>query len=145
MMNYSEKIPTDYQLLKYMYDEYCETFESFKKSENTDRKYKLLIPIDTKKIADHFGVDKEIIFTRLYIHLNRKYGFEESNGSKVLVFIRDSSAGRNVINFPFMSSILAELQLEEKRHKNPLIISIIALIISAVGFIWNLYSIFKPV
>jgi CheY-like chemotaxis protein len=40
------------------------------------------LPIDTPALAEHFGVDPDIVFGRLYYHLEAKYGQEQRESDR---------------------------------------------------------------
>lgn len=78
-------LPTDLQILNTIYNQYYDKFKSFSKNDS-DRSAKNFIPVDIKLIAQKFGVDVDIIFGRLYYHLEQKYGYSRPDGSKVAFF-----------------------------------------------------------
>ena len=77
------KIPTDRQILDAIYNEYYSTFTEYSKKE-ADRSAKIYVPIDCGKIARKLGVDGDIVFGRLYYHLEKKYGYKLANGALVV-------------------------------------------------------------
>ena len=68
------RIPTDREILQEIYDRHYETYVSFSK-EKPSRSAKIMVPIDIEIIAKHFKVDVDIIFGRLYYHLEKKFGY----------------------------------------------------------------------
>lgn len=73
----------------------------------------------------------------LYYHLEKKYGYEQADGSKVHFFALAIGSDRHCINFPLLSAVLAGPQ--EDRTKNmwaiglavtSLVVSILALMVS---------------
>ncbi len=62
------KIPTDFEILKMIYQDYYGDFSNYSKS-NPSRSCKNYVPIDIRKIANKLNVDGDIIFGRLYYHL----------------------------------------------------------------------------
>jgi hypothetical protein len=93
-----------------------------------------LISIDIRQIAKDFSVDEEIIFGRLYYHLEEKYSYKRDDGTSVSFFINDE---KHYINFPYMSSVLARLRDENRKHWMPVMISIASLVISIAAFLVN--------
>jgi len=85
-----KKLPTDLQILNAIYNRYYDKFKSFSKNDLA-RSSKIYIPIDTAKIAKRFGVDVDIIFGRLYYHLEPKYGYQNPNGTKVSFYVKSWS------------------------------------------------------
>jgi hypothetical protein len=78
--------PTDLQILEEIYTRYYATFRSFSR-EQPSRSAKVYVPIHIEAIAEHFAVDPDIVFGRLYYHLERKYGFIQPDGTNVHLFL----------------------------------------------------------
>lgn len=112
-------------------------FESFKTGEKNNRLSKVYVPIDVDYIGKEFGVDGDIIFGRLYYHLNNKYNYGKVEFFSLSVGELKNN-DKHVIQFPYMASVLADLQNEDQRVKTAtklawvsIAISIIALVVSA--------------
>lgn len=129
------KSPTDLELLEEIHRRYYGTFENFN-GPAPDRDSKVHVPIDVRAIARHSDVDGDIIFGRLYYHLNSK--FSVSTGSAEAPFFRlmegENTPGRHRIQFPMLAAAIATLR--EVRNQflwatwlagSSLVISIIAL------------------
>ncbi len=134
-----KKLPTDLQILNKIYELYYDVFAQFPDIKK-NRKEKIYVPIDIKEIADDLQVDGDIVFGRLYYHLNGKYWYKQTNGSRVSFFELKIGEDKHCINFPFMASVLAELRDRARKHNiatwiafGSLVISIIAIIISILG------------
>jgi hypothetical protein len=126
------KIPTDLELLSYIYEKYYATFISYSK-ESPDRSAKIYVPINCAEIAKHFKVDGDIVFGRLYYHLEKVYGYTQSNGANVHFFAFHVGDDHKCINFPLLASVVAGLRLEHRKFWWATSISILALIVSAVS------------
>ena len=139
MSKYHKKIPTDFELLTFIYNHYYEDYESFIKEDNK-RNTKIYVPIDCKVIADHFKVDRDIIFGRLYYHLENKYKYQQHDG--VWVYFYTLSLGTDIkcINFPYMASVLAELSDKESKYITTVKVSIIAICISLAAMSVTIYD-----
>jgi hypothetical protein len=129
-----KKLPTDLQILNAIYNQGYNQFMAFLKN-NPDRSAKNFIPIDIAQIAKRFGVDVDIIFGRLYYHLEQKYGYSRSDGSKVAFFALKIGSDNNCINFPYMASVLAKLRDREKKQSIAKNIAIFSLIIAGLSSI----------
>ncbi len=129
-----KKLPTDLQILNAIYNQCYNQFTAFSKN-NPDRSAKNFIPIDIAQIAKRFGVDVDIIFGRLYYHLEQKYGYKRSDNTKVAFFTLQAGADKNCINFPYMASVLANLRDREKKHSAAKKIAIFSLIIAGASSI----------
>lgn len=129
-----KKLPTDLQILNAIYNQGYNQFMAFSKN-NPDRSAKNFTPIDIEQIAKRFGVDVDIIFGRLYYHLEQKYGYKRSDNTKVAFFTLQAGVDKNCINFPYMASVLANLRDREKKHSNATKFAIFSLIIAVASSI----------
>ncbi|BBO66099.1 hypothetical protein DSCA_00290 [Desulfosarcina alkanivorans] len=120
------KIPTDRKILKVIHGLYYKEFCSFDKDKHS-RKTKIFVPIDCSAIARKLKVDDDIIFGRLYYHLDKKFRYKQDDGSNVHLFAVEVGGDKNAINFPLLSAVVADLQQSYFRYNLPLIISIVAL------------------
>lgn len=68
-----KKLTTDLEILNAIYEKYYDAFASYADAHNQTRNSKVYVPIDIESIAESLGVDGDIIFGRLYYHLNKKY------------------------------------------------------------------------
>jgi len=132
-------LPTDLKILNAIYGEYYDTFISFSKN-NSDRSAKNFIPVDIKLIAQKLGVDVDIIFGRLYYHLEQKYGYSHSDGSKVAFFALKIDSDNNCVNFPYMASVLANLREREKKYSAATKIAILSLCIAGLSLLVSILS-----
>lgn len=120
---------TDRLLLKAIYEEYYSDFCSFDE-ENKTRASKNHITIDCKAISSKLYLDHDIVFGRLYYHLEKKYGYKKEDRS-IPLFTTGAGKHRLVVNFPLLSAVLAELEQSHVRFTIPLWLSIVAIAISA--------------
>ncbi len=126
------KIPTDLKIIDTIYKEYHNDFISYKKGDST-RASKTHVPIDCEKIANILKVDPDIVFGRLYYHLEEKYGYQRPDGMNVHFFALVVENDYRCVNFPFMTSILAALKQENKRFWIGTLIAITALVVSFIS------------
>jgi len=131
------KIPTDLQVLQEIYDRYYHRFAAFSK-DSPDRSTKVFVPVDLTELASHFKVDVDIIFGRLYYHLEKKFGYSQPDGSKVSLFTPRAGADSNCVNFPLLASVLAGLREERGKHLWAVWFAIASLVISIVSIILSL-------
>lgn len=136
-------LPTDLQILNTIYNQYYNKFKSFSKND-LDRSSKIFIPIDITLIAKELEVDVDIIFGRLYYHLEQKYGYKYSDGVKVAFFTLKAGADKHCINFPYMASVLANLRDREKKHSTAtkiatfsLLIAVVSLLIAGISLLFS--------
>lgn len=128
------RLPTDRNLLEEIYCRYYKEFVQFGE-RNSTRQTKVMVPIDIRAIAQHFGVDEDIVFGRLYYHLEWKYGYKRDDSSKVAFFTLGGENERHCVNFALLSSVLAGLQEERRKDLWAIGLSIAALSISILSIV----------
>ncbi|WP_122689676.1 hypothetical protein [Pseudomonas viridiflava] len=124
------KLPTDLQVLEAIYNHYYEEFSNYQKGEENGRQSKVYLPIDCKLIATQLGVDSDIIFGRLYNHLNKLHSYENEDKSKVPLFALKVGADYKCVHLPMLSSVLAGLQADNSKFKTTVWLSSIAIVVS---------------
>lgn len=128
------KPPSDLKILDVIYKLYYDEFQSFTQEPDVQngRVGKIHVPIDCKMIARELGVDSDIVFGRLYYHLEERYGYKREGGSRVAFFSLGVGVDRHCVNFPLLASVLAGLQEENSKFQWATVLSAIALLISIV-------------
>lgn len=130
------KTITDRRILKSIHDRYYADFCSYEK-DKPGRSSKVYVPIDCDLIAQEFQIDPDIIFGRLYYHLDKKHGYTQDDGSKVHLFSMKTGSDTHTVNFPLLAAVLAEHEQSYYRFLIPLGISTIALVLSLGSFFAN--------
>ena len=74
------KLPTDLEILNDIYNGYYNDFQAYS-DENKIRETKIYVSVDIESIAKRMGVDNDIIFGRLYYHLNNRYNYKHEDGT----------------------------------------------------------------
>jgi hypothetical protein len=121
-------LPTDRNLLGVIFREYYPPFAAFSE-ENKTRSSKIWVPIDIETLARRFRTDPDMIFGRLYYHLNGKYG-QEIDGGRLEFFQMRVGADKHCVNFPFLASVLADLEQESSRFAWATAIAALSLVVS---------------
>lgn len=134
------KIPTDLEILSDIYEQNYNTFCNFQKSDK-NRANKLYVPIDIQSVAYRLNVDPDIVFGRLYYHLEEKYSYQTKDQSWVHFFSLNIDGDRHVVNFPLLASVLAGLKEEKNRNSRTFFLSVIAITMSAVMFVVKMVEI----
>lgn len=134
-----KKSPTDLQILDSIYERYYDVYAAYSE-ENGSRSSKIYVPIDIPKLAKDMGVDVDIIFGRLYYHLNQKYGYKQDNGSHVYFFTPKAGGDSNCINFPYLASVLASLRDESRKYRVATWIAVCSLILSIVALLVSIFA-----
>ncbi|MEB3899429.1 hypothetical protein ODI84_04445 [Pseudomonas putida] len=131
------KSPTDLQILRLIYKFYYEEFKNFSKEGGVEngRKAKIFVPIDCNLIAEELNVDADIVFGRLYYHMQEKYGYTRDDGSKVAFYTPIAGEASRCVNFPMLASVLAGLEEENSKAQGAIYLSLFATAIAIVSVI----------
>ncbi len=125
-------IPTDQVLLSEIYNRYLKDFSDWTE-ENKTRTNKIWVPIDVQRMGKKFRCDPDLIFGRLYYHMNEKYGSSTGDGHDVNFFNTFIGQDRHVVNFPLLTSVLADLQDERKKFVVSTRLAALSLVVSAIS------------
>jgi len=130
--------PTDREILKKIHNRYLREFGDFDmEAEQPARESKIYVPIDCRVIASDLKVDPDIVFGRLYYHLNKRYSYSQDDGAKVELFAFKVGSDKHAVNFPLLSAVLAELHQSWFRFMAPLVLSAAAFIFSILSLACN--------
>ncbi|WP_198314662.1 hypothetical protein [Chitinibacter sp. GC72] len=132
------KIPSDLKILQAIFDSYSDQFPAHD-GDPTIRSAKMYVPIDCKLIAKKLSTDPDIVFGRLYYHLEKKYGYTYDDGIKVHFFALKVGQDTKCINFALLTSVLAGLQEGKKKFWIVNSLAIISIVISFFAFAISLY------
>lgn len=125
------RIPTDLEILSAAYKQAVVKFSIFDR-DNPDRSSKTYVPIDVVEIASLLEVDPDMVFGRLYFDLEKRHGYVRDKGV-VNFFALKVGGDRNCVNFPLLSSVLADLQEQKRKSSLSIRISLAAIGISLLG------------
>jgi hypothetical protein len=132
------KLPSDRKLLQEIFDRHYEAYVAHSRTEPTHGS-KIMVPIDIPAIAKTFNVDTDLIFGRLYYHLQQKYGYTQPNGALVAFFSPVAGQDKNCVNMPLLAAVLAGMQEEQGRYLWAIILSIASLIVSIIALTVSVY------
>ncbi len=125
-------IPTDERLLGEIYRRYLDDFSNYS-DENKTRSAKIWVPVDIDMLAKKFRCDPDLIFGRLYYHMDGRYGSQTEQGERANVFAMRIGRDAHCVNFPLMASVLADLRTDKKRFVISTRIAALSLILSAIS------------
>lgn len=134
---------TDRKILTAIYKRYYDQYAAYTE-EDEQRSAKIWVPIDIDDMSARLGMEVDILFGRLYYHLNNRYGYEvegprtgkDNAKSKMRIdlFAMRVGADRHCIHFPLLASVLATLQDENRKYRLATTLSVIALGLSLLTF-----------
>lgn len=133
----SRPAPTDLEMLDAIYDRYFDEFAAYT-DENRTRSSKIYVPVDIESLASELGVDSDIVFGRLYYHLEHKYGYDDDRGTHTPFFTLAIGTDHHCINFPYLASVLASLRQEDRKFRIATSIAVISLVISVTSFVLSI-------
>ena len=82
-------LPTDLEILDAIYERYSDTFKAYDRPDGHERRgTKVYVPIDIERIASDFQVDPDIVFGRLYYHLDQKHRYRQDAAAEVNAAVR---------------------------------------------------------
>ncbi|WP_172205406.1 hypothetical protein [Niveibacterium sp. COAC-50] len=93
------------------------------------------IAINLQALAEKLDCSPELLFGRLYYHLDRKHRYKQEDGALVSLFTLKVGEKKHAVNFPFLASILAGENRDFLRFIMPLSMSGLALLISATSLV----------
>lgn len=133
------KIPTDREILQKIFDRYYENYAEFSR-EAPCRSAKIYVPIDCSEVSRNFGIDVDIVFGRLYYHLEKKFGYTQPDGLKVHFFMLKAGSDSHCVNFPLLTSALAGLHEEHRKQTWAVGFAIASLIVSIVSVVISIWG-----
>ena len=133
------KLPTDREILKCIYQMYALQYPGIPagaiRGENDPH-----IAIDVRAVAESLGCNAELLFGRLYYHLDHKYRYKQDDGTLIPLFYLKVGDKRHAVNFPYLAAVLAEHQQEYRNRLWTLGLSILALVLSVASLVVNFYK-----
>lgn len=127
------KPPSDLRILRAIYKVYYREFSSFATGKEGSRQTKVYVPIDCERIASELGVDADIVFGRLYYHMENRYGYKKPDGGSVNFFAMAVGRDNKCVNFPLLASVLAGLEEDHSKFRWSIVLSSVAVVISLVA------------
>lgn len=123
------RLPTDRKVLRCIYDMYKGAYpgNSLADGKGENDPY---LPIDVFAIAKRLNTKPELIFGRLYYYLDSRHSYKQEGGALVPLFQVNFQGKRHCVHFPFLASILADLEFEHSKYWWPLVVSVVAALLS---------------
>ena len=133
------RLPTDRQVLKCIFRMYQAQYPGLSDPGGRGANDPYL-SIDLRAVAKRLRCQPELVFGRLYYHLDAKYRYKQDNGAHVKLFDLNHQHRGHAVHFPYLASILAGMEQEHRRTLWSLALSIAALIVSAISLTWNIVT-----
>ena len=130
-------LPTDREILRCIFEMYESAYPG-KESDEVRGKNDPYLPIKVTEVASHIGCSSEMLFGRLYYHLDAKYRYTQDNDAQVHLFSMKVGSEMHCVNFPYLAAVLAGKNEEHKRQLWSLWVAIAALVLSMASIIAQL-------
>jgi hypothetical protein len=127
-------LPTDREILRCIFKMYKSAYPG-KETGETRGKNDPYLPIKITEVASRLGCSPEMLFGRLYYHIDEKYRYTQDNNAQVHLFSLKVGTEMHCVNFPYLAAVLAEKNEERKRQLWSLGMAIAALIMSVASII----------
>jgi hypothetical protein len=125
---------TDRYVLQCIFDMYQSSYPGPKNASGRGENDPY-VSIDVPAIASKLDCNPELLFGRLYYHLDQKYRYKQDNGALVPLFHLQVGDKRHAVQFPYLASILAGLNQDFRRQVIPLGVSFISLGVSLASLV----------
>ena len=133
------KLPTDREVLKCIYEMYESSYPCVQpgsaRGENDP-----YLAIDIPAVAEKLKCKSELLFGRLYYHLDFKHRYKQDDGALVSLFYLKGGEKRYAVHFPYLAAILAGHDQEHRKQLWSLGLSIVALVLSVASLAVNLFK-----
>ena len=127
-------LPTDREILRCIFELYAPAYPGKDPGEARGKNDPYL-PINAHEVAARLNCSPEMLFGRLYYHLDAKHRYTQDNNAKVHLFSLKVGSEMHCVNFPFLAAVLAERDEEHKRQLRSLGLAIAALALSMASII----------
>jgi hypothetical protein len=131
--------PTDFELLRAIYERHKSDYDARVASGGLGR---IFVPVDIPAVANDLDSEENMVFGRLYHHLEEIHGQSRTAENWVprKTFFTptigsDENELVNAINFPLMEAVLAGLWLERRRDLRTFWTSIVSLGIAIASLV----------
>lgn len=131
--------PTDFELLRAIHERHKADYEARVAAGGLGR---IFVPLDIPAIAKDLGSEENMVFGRLYHHLEEIHGQKRdpTNPHPRKTFFTprigpDDALLINAVNFPLMEAVLASLWQERDRDRRTLWISVISIGIAVASLV----------
>ena len=130
-------LPTDRYVLQCIFDMYKDQYPG-KKGADGKGENDPYIAIDVRAVAEKIQCAPELLFGRLYYHLDQKHRYKQEDGTIVPLFYLQLGDKRHAVHFPYLASILAGQNQEFRRYALALGMSAAALGVSITSLVVSL-------
>jgi len=132
-----KKLPTDRKVLRCIYEMYEAEYPGPAGADGRGSNDPY-VPVDVKAVAARLNCSPELVFGRLYYHLDAKHRYKQDSGALVSLFHLNFKDRGHSVHFPYLASILAGFEEEHQKLFWSMVFSISALAVSVISLGANL-------
>jgi len=139
MFGVMKKLPSDRKVLRCIYRMYEKEYPgpAGPDGRGSNDPY---VPVDVRAVAEHRKCSPELVFGRLYYHLDAKHRYKQDSGAWVSLFQLNFKDQGHSVHFPFLASILAGFEEEHRKLFWSMVFSTAALVISVLSLSTNIVA-----
>jgi hypothetical protein len=132
------RLPTDREVLRCIFEMYEPAYPGEKNGrKGVNDPY---VPIDLPTVAAKLDTKPELLFGRLYFHLDAKHRYQQGSGAWVNLFLLNFEDKGHSVHFPYLAAILAGHDQEYRKQFWSMAFSTLALVLSVASLVTNLLT-----
>ena len=133
------QLPTDRDIIRCIYEMYESAYPGAASGQVRGENDPYL-PVDLNAVAHRLNCKPEILFGRLYYHLDAKHRYKQDNGASVHLFHLNIQGKGNTVHFPYLASILASHDQEYRKQFWSIAFSVLAIVLSVAALVVNILT-----
>jgi len=132
------RLPTDREVLRCIFEIYGPAYPGEKNGvKGVNDPY---VPVDLRAVAAKLDTKPELLFGRLYYHLDAKHRYQQDGGAWVNLFHLNVENKGHAVHFPYLAALLAGHDQEYRKQFWSMAFSTLALVLSVVSLVTNILT-----
>jgi hypothetical protein len=131
-------LPTDRDVLRAIFETYESQYPGPVPEGGVRPANDPFVPVDLNAVARRLNTKPELLFGRLYYHLEAKHRYQQSGGTCVNLFLLNPQDKGHSVNYPYLAALLAGHDQEHRRQLFSVSVSLVALGISIASLVVTL-------
>ncbi|ABR50113.1 hypothetical protein Amet_4031 [Alkaliphilus metalliredigens QYMF] len=127
-----DKKLTDEEILKKIYNRHSAFFSDYL-DDSKPANNEIYVSIDIEELAKELSVDSQLIFRRLYYHIDKILDYTHTDGSRVHLYTPIAGENKNVIHLPLLGAIVETADEIRRRKTYSVVFSAAKVIILLAG------------
>lgn len=127
-----ESLHTDREILQCIFEMYRASYPGLVVAPGVTENDPYM-KIDVSEVARRLDCDDRLLFGRLYYSIDRKYGYIQSDGSRVHLFAAKVGDVYHSVNFSMLCATLADMHHQDNRFRRTVGVAIFAAVLSLIA------------